>query len=212
MESYEHADEEYQNHLVEIKRKQEEKLKKEKEQCEQEYRRFNDQFSKSLGNYEMYIRQKQKQDSVTSSNLDNLEKRLNEGYTRHVQRKEEIRQSAANTLTKLEKAIITQKEHEKEIENERLMKYMERRQRYLLKIKKWEKERQKSLISIKTKNESKFGQAKLNLSDVQYDQDRMYQSILEKHDVLEAKISNVRQKREKEIQMRVEKESLKAQD
>jgi hypothetical protein len=69
----------------------------------------------------------------------------------------------------------------------------------LLKIKKWEKERQKSLISIKTKNESKFGQAKLNLSDVQYDQDRMYQSILEKHDVLEAKISNVRQKREKEI-------------
>jgi len=42
MESYEHADEEYQNHLIDIKRKQEEKLKKEKEQCEQEYRRFNE--------------------------------------------------------------------------------------------------------------------------------------------------------------------------
>jgi hypothetical protein len=78
---------------------------------------------------------------ITSLNLDHLEKRLNEGYSRHVIRKEKVRQSAAETISKLEKAQVTQKEHEKEIENERLMKYMERRQAYLTKIKKWEKER-----------------------------------------------------------------------
>jgi uncharacterized protein YdcH (DUF465 family) len=52
----------------------------------------------------------------------------------------------------------------------------------------------------------------MNLSDMQYEQDRLYQSILEKHDVLENKISNVRQKREKDIQLRVERETLKVQD
>ena len=149
---------------------------------------------------------------ITSINLDNLEKRLNDGYTRHVLRKEQVRQSAAETLNKLEKAVVNQKEHEKEVENERLMKYMERRQQYLSKIKKWEKERQKSLVNIKIKNETKFGQAKVNLSDVQYEKDRLFQSIIEKQDQLETKISNVRQKRDKEIQLRAEKESLKAQD
>ena len=102
---YEHADEEYQLHLEEIKKKQEEKLKKEKEQCENEYKKYNEQFMKSLGNYEHYIKERHKEDVVTSTHLNNLEQRLNDGYIRHITRKEQVRQSAAENLTKLEKAI-----------------------------------------------------------------------------------------------------------
>ena len=80
------------------------------------------------------------------------------------------------------------------------------------KIKKWEKDRQKSLVSVKVRNESKFGQAKLNLSDVQYEKDRLYQSIIEKQDQLESKVTSVKQKRVKEIRLRAERESLKALD
>ena len=82
---------------------------------------------KSLGNYEHYLREKQKQDMITSMNLDILERRLSDGYTRHVIRKEQVRMSAQETLNKLEKAIVNQKEHEKEVENERLMKFLQRR-------------------------------------------------------------------------------------
>ncbi len=92
--------------MEEIKRKQEERIKREREQCEQEYRRYNEQFLKSLGNYEHYLREKQKQDMITSMNLDILERRLSDGYTRHVIRKEQVRMSAQETLNKLEKAIV----------------------------------------------------------------------------------------------------------
>jgi hypothetical protein len=47
---------------------------------------------------------------------------------------------------------------------------------------------------------------------VQYEKDRLYQSIIEKQDQLESKVTSVKQKRVKEIRLRAERESLKALD
>lgn len=60
------------------------------------------------------------------------------------------------------------------------MKYMERQKKYLSQISKWEKQKNKSIQQMKNKNEQKWGQAKANLSDVIYDRDRQFNSIIEK--------------------------------
>jgi hypothetical protein len=52
------SDQQYLAHLEEIKQKEEERLKKEKQLCEIEYKKYNEQFLKSLNNYETYMREK----------------------------------------------------------------------------------------------------------------------------------------------------------
>lgn len=99
---YEESDEQYLKHLEEIKRKEEEKIKREKEWCEFEYRRYNEQFLKSINNYETFVKEKTKMDQETSKSLVNLEKRLNDGFSRSLQRKDQIRMSAQESLIKLE--------------------------------------------------------------------------------------------------------------
>jgi hypothetical protein len=57
-------------------------MKKQKEWCEVEYRRYNEQFAKSLNNYDTYMHQKKENEKRTSKNLESLEKKINEGYYR----------------------------------------------------------------------------------------------------------------------------------
>ena len=81
---YEQSDQEYLKHLEEIRKKEDERVRKEKELCELEYRRYNEQFVKSINNYETFVKEKQKIDQQTSQSLQILEKRLNDGYSRSV--------------------------------------------------------------------------------------------------------------------------------
>eukprot|EP00347_Sterkiella_histriomuscorum_P016968 403351162 len=210
--TYEQSDQQYLLHLEEIKRKEEQRIKKEREQCEIEYRRYNEQFLKSINNYDTFVKEKAKIDLETSKSLVNLEKRLNEGYSRSLQRKDQIRMSAQESLVKLEEVHEFQKKHQQEAETERYMQFLERRQQYLQKIKRWEKQREKSVESLKLQNENKFGQARNNLSEVQYNRDQIYQNLQEKQEQLEHKIQEVKHKKQREIQLRTEKEQLKIQD
>lgn len=57
---YEESDIQYHTHLEEIKRKEEDKHRREREQCKIEYKRYNEQFLKSINNYDTYIKEKSK--------------------------------------------------------------------------------------------------------------------------------------------------------
>ena len=43
---------------MEIKRKAEERMRKQKQQCDNEYKKYNEQFLNSVNNYQHYIREK----------------------------------------------------------------------------------------------------------------------------------------------------------
>ena len=99
------ADEEYIKHLEEIKIKEELVRKKEKEWCEMEYKRYNEQYLKSSANYETYLAKKREIDKATSENLTSLERKIAEGYNRSIERKEEIKRLAACSLSKVGEVI-----------------------------------------------------------------------------------------------------------
>ena len=95
------SDEQYVHHLEEIKLKEELIKKKEKEWCEQEYKKYNNNFMKSVANYDYYIAQKKEVDKVTSESLNYLERKLNEGYNRSIIQKEQVKRLAACSLSKI---------------------------------------------------------------------------------------------------------------
>ena len=201
-ETYYQSDEQYQKHLQEIKIKEEERMRKQKEWCELEYRRYNEQFLKSTNNYETYMQQKKETEKRTTKNLESLEKKLNEGYYRSIQKKEQVRLSAVGTLQKIEDVLQSQRRLDEEVQNERLMKYLERRKKYIGQLNKWEKDKNKSIQNLRLKHETKYSSAKANLSDVIDDRDRLFQSIIERQDEVQSRVIEVKQKREKEIQLR----------
>jgi Skp family chaperone for outer membrane proteins len=82
------ADEEYMKHLEDIKSKEELARKKEKEWCEMEYKRYNEQYVKSTANYETYLAKKKEMDKATYENLTSVERKIAEGYSRSIERKE----------------------------------------------------------------------------------------------------------------------------
>ena len=53
-----------------------------------EYKKYNEKFLNSINNHEFYIREKRENDFKTSKNLENLEKKLNDGYYRSLERKD----------------------------------------------------------------------------------------------------------------------------
>lgn len=67
------ADEKYLENLKEVREKEENMKKFNKEQCEIEFKRYNEKFLKSLANYETYNKEKKEMEKITSENLQRLE-------------------------------------------------------------------------------------------------------------------------------------------
>ena len=57
-DSLNQADSQYQVHLEEIRKKDEDKKKREKDWCAKEYTRYNEQFKASLSNFDTYMKSK----------------------------------------------------------------------------------------------------------------------------------------------------------
>ena len=66
------SDEKYLKHLEEIKEKEERLRQKQKEWSDLEYKRYNDQFNKSVANYETMKKEREKEEVITSTNLNIL--------------------------------------------------------------------------------------------------------------------------------------------
>lgn len=73
-----------------------------KEQCEIEFKRYNEKFLKSLANFETYNKEKKEMEKITSENLLRLESKVNEGYRRAIEKKEKVRYLASLSLSKIE--------------------------------------------------------------------------------------------------------------
>ena len=152
-----YSQEQYEKQLEEVKNREEERAKRQKEVCEIEYRKFNKTYQKSSNNYETCLRDKRERDKRITMDLESVEKKINEGYSRSLQRKANIRMSATEALNKIEDVRLTQRKLQEEVENERLMKYLERRKKYLQQLSKWEKQKDKSIHALRDKHESKYG-------------------------------------------------------
>jgi len=63
--------------------------------------------------------------------LISLEKRLNDGYSRSIQRKEQIRLSAQETLQKLGEVVQSHRRLKQESEEHRYIEYLEKKKNYL---------------------------------------------------------------------------------
>lgn len=97
-QEFEAADAQFQAHLAEIRRTAAERAERERAQCEAEYKRYNERFLRSMGNHEIFVREKRRTELETSQSLFSLERRLNDGCSRSLQRKEQVRLSARATL------------------------------------------------------------------------------------------------------------------
>ncbi len=57
---------------------------------------------------------------MTEQNLVTLEKRLNDGYTRSIQKKAQVINHAKESIQKIEDVLSSQKRQEEDFESERL--------------------------------------------------------------------------------------------
>lgn len=102
---------------------------------------------------------------VTEKNLSELQMRLNFGWTRSQQKKEELKQHAADTLHNFEHVLENHDKLELDAQTERLAKYCQRRQKQITQLAKHEKRIKDEIEDRKHKTESKAGAAKRGYND-----------------------------------------------
>jgi hypothetical protein len=155
-------------------------MRKQKEWCEQEYRRHHESMSKSLNHYRQALKERQEIEVVTERNLQEVQRRLSLGWARSQAYKEELRSHAAETLSNF---LGVRQQHET-IENlaqkEKLEKFLTRRDKQQKYFNKWEKEREKQIEELRNKAESKQGNAKHNQDQAHEEMQRLSEEIEER--------------------------------
>lgn len=114
------SEEEYLEHLEKVKQRKEEKEKRQREWCELEYKRHNENMNRSMNNYQQAIKERQQLELVTERHLGELERRLSLGWNRSQLRKEELRSHAAETLHNFHAVLENHEKIEQEMATERL--------------------------------------------------------------------------------------------
>jgi len=138
-EHLEHSEEIYHKHLEDVKAGQEEKLRKQREWCEQEYKRHHESMSKSLNHYRQALKERQELEVVTERNLQEVNRRLSLGWARSQAFKEELRSHAAETLSNFRGVCEHHERIENDMQKERLAKFLTRRDKQQKYFNKWEK-------------------------------------------------------------------------
>ena len=85
---------------------------------------------KSVANYETYIAQKREVDKITEENLTYIQSKLNEGYNRSIQQKEQVKWLAACSLSKIGEVMENQKKRKQSIEAEVILNFIEHKDKY----------------------------------------------------------------------------------
>ncbi len=74
-----------------------------------------------MGNHETFMKEKKRIDEETSKSLINFERRVNEGYSRSLQKRDQIKLSAQESLVRLGEVVESRKEHFEKEENDRYL-------------------------------------------------------------------------------------------
>lgn len=97
-----HGQELYYKHLDEVKSWNEQKMKRQREACEVSYRRHQENMAKSMGKQEAKYLEQVEAEVMTQRNLQELQARIEIGWTRSQMRKEEMKFHAQETLCNFE--------------------------------------------------------------------------------------------------------------
>lgn len=112
-----HGQELYFKHLDEVKSWNEQKLKRQREACEISYRRHQENMAKSMGKQEAKYLQEVEAEAVTQRNLQELQAKIQIGWTRSQIRKEEMKHHAKETLSNFETVVANHMRLQEEEEN-----------------------------------------------------------------------------------------------
>ena len=125
------SEETYKVELEQVKAMRLQKLRKQKEQSELEYRRHTESISKSHTNQQARLKEQLEVEVITDRNLEQLQQRLNGGWLRSQQKKDEMKLIATQTLINFDSVLTTHERRDADATNERLLKYLERRKKQL---------------------------------------------------------------------------------
>ncbi|CDW78688.1 UNKNOWN [Stylonychia lemnae] len=208
---YENADLEYQKYLDELRKRQQEKELKQKEMCLQEYKQYQRNFMKSQGNFHVFKKTLEEQARKTTVELDTLETRLNSHRERSVMIRDQVRQQIHSSLTRV--AVAKEQlllKHEAE-EEQRLREFLERQDKKKAKLEKHEKAKQK-MLNQKAQKNFKNRQNHSVMENYEDNSEMLMQSIMSKQNQIEQKIQTIKQKRQRDNQLKHERYTLVEKD
>jgi hypothetical protein len=148
-----------------VKSWNEQKLKRQREACEVSYRRHQENMAKSMGKQEAKYLEQVEAEVQTQRNLQELQAKIEIGWTRSQMRKEEMKYHAQETLSNFETVIANHSRITEDEENQKLLEYLTRKKKKMAYFQKWEKNRAASFEAIKEKHQSKLGDAKHKMGD-----------------------------------------------
>lgn len=206
------SEEIYKVELEQVKAMRLQKLKKQKEQSELEYRKNTESINKSHGNQQARLKEQMEGEVITDRNLEQLQKRLNSGWMRSQLKKDEMKLMATQTLLNFDTVITTHERRDADATTERLLKFLDRKKKQLKHFQKFEEIRAEKYEYKKERHESKCGGAKSKAEDADAELARLGEEIQKKFEQHHERLEKFKVKREHEIILKHELEQLRVED